>query len=196
LLKQMVNSVIGKRDRYHSLSILLHWTVAIGLLFMFASGLYMVNGDISKADQYKFFQIHKAAGVVMLWALFVRVLVRVFTFAPEFPEEFSRSDKTKARTGHTLLYIIVFIMPLSGWLMVSASPFGLPTFVFVDWIKWPHIPGVARNKAVETIANNTHWITALILSVLIIGHVGAVIWHKKKHRINLLDRMWWSKTKK
>ncbi len=192
----MVNNVIGKQHRYHSLSILLHWTVVLGLLFMFASGLYMVNGDISKADQYKLFQIHKAAGVVMLWALFIRVCVRVVTTRPELPEGFSSRDKAKAKTGHLLLYVAVVIMPLSGWLMVSASPFGLPTFVFVDWIKWPHIPGVARNKLIETIANNTHWVTASILSALIIGHVGAVIWHKKKHGVNLLDRMWWSKTKK
>lgn len=167
-----------------------------GLVFMFASGLYMVNAEISKADQYKLFQIHKAAGVVMLWALVVRICVRAFVSAPELPDGFSSSDKKKAKAGHLLLYVVVVIMPLSGWLMVSASPFGLPTFVFFDWIKWPHIPGVARNKFIETIANNTHWITASILSALIIGHVGAVIWHKKKHDVNLLGRMWWSKTRR
>ncbi|MFT6329524.1 MAG: cytochrome b561 [Bermanella sp.] len=192
----MVNNFIGKQHRYHSLSILLHWTVVLGLVFMFVSGLYMVNADISKADQYKLFQIHKAAGVVMLWALFVRVCVRIFTHAPELPEGFSNSDKKKAKTGHILLYVAVVVMPLSGWLMVSASPFGLPTFVFVDWIKWPHIPGVSRNKTIETIANNIHWITASVLGFLIVGHIGAVIWHRNKHGVNLLDRMWWSKTKR
>ena len=84
-------------------------------------------------------------------------------------------------------------MPLSGWLMVSASPFGLPTFVFVDWINWPHIPGVARNKSIETLANNVHWITAALLGTLIAGHISAVVWHNKKHNINLISRMWWNK---
>jgi cytochrome b561 len=163
---------------------------------MFVSGLYMVNADISKAEQYKLFQIHKAAGVVMLWALFVRVCVRIFTHAPELVKEFSNSDRNKAKAGHILLYIAVVVMPLSGWLMVSASPFGLPTFVFVDWIKWPHIPGVSRNKTIETIANNVHWITALTLGFMIVGHIGAVIWHRNKHGVNLLERMWWSKTKR
>ncbi len=86
------------------------------------------------------------------------------------------------------------LMPLSGWLMVSASPFGLPTFVFVDWIKWPHIPGVTRNKTVETLADSVHWITATGLVSLIIGHVSAVVWHKKKHDINFVSRMWWNKS--
>ena len=180
------------QHRYHSLSILLHWSMALGLLFMFASGLYMVYADISKAEQYKLFQIHKAAGVIMLWAIIVRVGVKIFVKSPAQPSEFSKNDIQKAKLGHIALYCVLLIMPLSGWVMVSASPFGLPTFVFVDWIKWPHIPGIARNKTVETVANYTHWINAIIMSVLVCGHIGAVIWHKRKHRVNLLSRIWWT----
>lgn len=155
----------------------------------------MVNADISKAEQYKLFQIHKASGVLMLWAIFLRVCVRLLTKAPEFPEKFSVADKKKAGIGHIVLYIALLIMPLSGWLMVSSSSFGLPTFVFIDWIKWPHIPGVARNKTIETIANNIHWIGAICLFTLIIGHISAVMWHKKAHKISLLSRIWWSSQK-
>ncbi len=180
-------------QRYHSLSVVLHWSIALALLFMFASGLYMVNADISKADQYRLFQIHKASGVVVLWALILRVGARVFTRAPALPDTFSQQQIFKAKLGHIFLYVALLTMPLSGWLMVSASPFGLPTFVFVDWIKWPHIPAVARNKSIETLANNVHWITATILGTLIVGHVSAVVWHKKKHNINLISRMWWNK---
>ena len=179
-------------QHYHSLSRVLHWAMALALLFMFASGLYMVNAEISKAEQYQLFQLHKAAGVVVLWALILRVAVRVFTNAPALPNKLNQKQVTQAKFGHIVLYIALVTMPLSGWLMVSASPFGLPTFVFVDWIKWPHIPGVARNKVVESVANNIHWITALVLGTLIIGHVSAVIWHHKKHKVNLISRMWWS----
>lgn len=180
-------------QRYHSLSIVLHWIIALALLFMFASGLYMVNADISKADQYQLFQIHKAAGVVMLWAIILRLCVRVFTTAPSLPSSLSKPQVLKAKLGHVGLYLALITMPLSGWLMVSASPFGLPTFVFVDWINWPHVPGVGGNKMIETVANNVHWITATTLLILIVGHITAVIWHKKKHSVNLVKRMWWSK---
>ena len=179
--------------RYHSLSIALHWLIALGLLFMLASGLYMVNGEMSKAEQYKLFQVHKAAGVVMLWAIILRVLTRWLTKQPEFPNAMSSGEKMRAKLGHVLLYSALIAMPLTGWLMVSASPFGLPTFVFVDWIKWPHIPFVERNKSIETIARNTHWIIATILVVLIFGHIGALIMHKRKQGLSLLKRMWWSK---
>ena len=186
-------SVTKATNRYHSLSILLHWLSVLGLLFMFISGLYMLNADISKAEQYKLFQIHKAAGVIMLWAIVLRISVRLFSKAPLAIESLNTQENVMAKRGHTLLYVALVIMPLSGWLMVSASPFGLPTLVFVDWINWPHIPYVAGNKIIETLANNVHWITASVLTLLIIGHVIAVIWHKKKHKINLLKRIWWTK---
>ena len=99
----MTSATDAKPLRYHSLSILLHWTVVLGLVFMLASGLYMVNADISKADQYKLFQLHKAAGVVMLWALFVRICVRIFTTAPDLPSTLTNADKKKAKTGHLTL---------------------------------------------------------------------------------------------
>ena len=180
-------------QRYNSLSIVLHWSIALALVFMFASGLYMVNVDISKADQYRLFQIHKASGVLVLWALILRVGTRLVTRSPALPDALSQQQVFKAKLGHIFLYIALVTMPLSGWLMVSASPFGLPTFVFFDWINWPHIPGVARNNVIETLANNVHWITAMCLGTLIVGHVSAVVWHKKKHNINLISRMWWTK---
>jgi cytochrome b561 len=181
------------RHRYHSLSIVLHWLIALGLLFMLSSGIYMVNFEMSKADQYKLFQIHKAAGLIMLWAITLRLLTRWLTQQPALPDALSTTEKTLAKIGHVALYTALVAMPLSGWLMVSASPFGLPTFVFVDWIKWPHIPFVERNKTIETIARNTHWIVASTLVILAIGHIGAVIKHHKKQGISLIKRMWWSK---
>lgn len=175
------------------LTIVLHWAIVAGLLFMFASGLYMVNGDLSKADQYRLFQIHKASGVIMLWAIIVRIAVRVLTQSPQHIQGLNVRQNKLSKFGHVIIYLALITMPLSGWFMVSASPFGVPTLVFVDWLNWPHVPGVARNKSIETIANNTHWITAILLGLLIVGHISAVVWHKKKHKINLMNRILWGK---
>ncbi|MDT0595885.1 cytochrome b [Glaciecola petra] len=189
----LINNVMP--NRYHSVAILLHWLMALGLIFMFASGIYMVYGDITKAEQYKLFQIHKASGVIMLWAIMARILVRILVTSPAPSQSISSSNAKKAKIGHVMLYGALVLMPLSGWVMVSASPFGLPTFVFVDWIEWPHIPGLARNKTVETAANNVHWISAIVLILLVFGHVAAVLVHKRVHKVNLLTRMWWKNAK-
>lgn len=189
----MPSPSVTRPSRYHALAIAMHWLMVLGLLFMFASGLYMVYGDMPKSEQYKLFQIHKASGVLMLWAIVVRILIKSLLKAPLPHASLSESNAKKAKLGHLLLYTGLVIMPLSGWLMVSASPFGLPTFVFVDWIEWPHVPGVARNKTVESFANNIHWISALVLGILVLGHISAVIIHKQKHKIDLISRMWFKR---
>lgn len=177
-------------ERYHSISIILHWLIAIAVVFMFTSGLYMVNADISKAQQYNLFQIHKGAGVLVLLSVTMRVLMRLFLKAPALPDKLNSTEKRYALGGHVALYIGMICMPLSGWLMVSASPFGLPTIVF-DMFEWPHIPGVSRNKSVETLARNVHWYLGLSFLLMLVIHIAAVIKHKRKDNINLLNRMWW-----
>lgn len=179
--------------RYHSATIVLHWAMAVGFLFMLGSGLYMVNGDLSRADQFQLYQTHKAAGVVMLVALVVRICIRFLTRQPALPQSIPQQERRLAKLGHSALYVMLLAIPVTGWIMVSASPFGLPTFVFVDWLKWPHIPGLAKNEVVEDIARAAHWYIVVTMIFMLIAHIGAVVMHKYKHNVSLLKRMWWSK---
>lgn len=182
----MTNSV-----RYHSFAIVLHWVMALGFLFMAGSGWYMVNGNLPKAVQFDLYQIHKASGVLMLWAIVLRGVVKLLTTAPPLPNSIPLAQQTMAKIGHLCLYFGLLLIPLTGWVMVSASPFGLPTLIFFDWLKWPHIPGLAKNKAAQDIASNVHWYGVLTMLLFILGHVSAVYVHAIKHNIKLLRRMWW-----
>ncbi|MFC3094395.1 cytochrome b [Alteromonas sediminis] len=178
-------------NRYPSVVILLHWTMAAGFIFMLASGLYMVNADISKAEQFQLYQTHKSAGVVMLVAILIRIAVKVFASSPELPSAIPAEERKLAKLGHLALYLLLLAIPFAGWIMVSASPFGLPTFVFVDWLKWPHFPGVSKNKSVEEVAKLAHLYLVIIMIAVLLTHIGALFWHKKKQGILLLNRMWW-----
>ena len=177
--------------RYHTLAIVLHWTMAAGIVFMVGSGWYMVNGELSKAEQFDLYQIHKASGVIMLLAFILRVITRFTAKYPSLPDHFPAQQQKMASLGHFLLYCLLLVIPVAGWAMVSASPFGLPTFVFFDWLKWPHIPGIARNKEIEAIAKSVHWYAVVSLLAVLSAHIGAVVLHKLKHHENLLKRMWW-----
>ncbi len=182
----MTNSI-----RYHSFAIVLHWIMAMGFMFMAGSGWYMVNGDLPKAEQFDLYQIHKASGVLMLCALVLRVLVKLCTSTPLLPSNIPLEQHRFAKLGHLCLYIGLLLIPITGWIMVSASPFGLPTLVFFDWLKWPHIPGLTKNKEVQSIANNIHWYGVLTMLLFILGHISAVYVHTAKHNIKLIRRMWW-----
>ncbi|MBO1254443.1 cytochrome b [Alteromonas sp. 5E99-2] len=178
--------------RYHSFAIALHWIMALGFMFMAGSGWYMVNGDLPKAEQFDLYQIHKASGVLMLWALVLRVFIKFVTYTPLLPNSIPKEQKKMAKLGHVSLYIGLLLIPVTGWVMVSASPFGLPTLVFFDWLKWPHIPGLAKNREAQIIASNVHWYGVLTMLLLIVGHISAVYVHTVKHNIKLIRRMWWN----
>ena len=178
--------------RYNSVTIILHWVMASAFLLMFTSGIIMEYIDIDKSMKYQLFQWHKGGGVLLLLAAVLRLGVRIARHAPPLPDVMPALEKKLAKLGHWGLYVLMFIMPISGWLIVSSSSYGLPTIVF-GLFEWPHVPGVAGNEAVHEGAEAAHFILAIIFGLLIAGHIAAVIKHAVIDKENLLKRMWWSK---
>lgn len=178
--------------RYHSLAIILHWVMAACIFWMLFSGVMMEYILEDKKAVFQWYQWHKASGVLVLLALALRIIIRLFTRQPALPDEFPAHEKRLAKLGHLGLYALMTTMPMAGWVMVSASPYGLPTIVF-DWFTWPHIPDLQGNKDIEEIAETIHFYGAIALGIFLAAHLGAVVKHNVKDNINLLPRMWWGK---
>lgn len=173
--------------RYNRIAIVLHWVMAIAFIAMLVMGLTM--SDISdKAFRFQVYQWHKSLGILLLIAIFLRILVRVLSVRPPLPEEMKKSEKLLAHLGHFALYVAMFLIPFSGWIMVSSSQYGLPTIVF-GWFEWPHIEPVAQNKTVRGISGEVHEIVANGLIGLIVLHIAAVVKHWLVDKQNLLPRM-------
>jgi cytochrome b561 len=181
-------------QRYQGAAILLHWAMALAFLLMLASGLAMVNLKLEPAFQFQLYQWHKSLGVVLLLLVALRILLRLRAKIPALPETLPAWEKRAAKLGHLALYVWMLALPLAGWVMVSASPYGLPTIVF-NQFEWPHLPNLAGNEAVEQVAKWTHRLLAYSFIALIAVHVGAVIKHAWRDGINLLPRMGIGKAK-
>ncbi len=188
--------------RYNSVAIILHWVMALAFFVMLASGLAMEYLDLDKSFTFKLYQWHKSGGVLLLMAFFLRIGWRLVSYVPKLPTSFKPWEKIAAKGGHWGLYALMFLMPLSGWIMVSTSVYGLPTIVF-NWFEWPHIQNIGwlpfqdfeGNQTIHEIAKEAHEILAIIFGILITAHIGAVIKHAYFEHINLLPRMWWRKDK-
>lgn len=181
------------KTRYNSIAIILHWVMAICFILMLGSGLVMTeDGLLEKSKQFTLYQWHKSLGVLLLIAFFLRITIRVVSKPPALPQEFIKWERIAALAGHWGLYALMIAIPLAGWTIVSSSSYGLPTIVF-GLFEWPHIPNISGNHAVEEIAREIHEILAYVLIFMIIVHVGAVVKHRVKDKINLLPRMWWTK---
>lgn len=171
--------------------VFLHWVMALSFIVMLISGFVMTYMDLDKSLQFKLYQWHKSGGVLLLIAAFLRVAVRVRTKNPSLPESIKGLEKIAAKLGHMGLYALMFLMPLSGWIMVSSSIYGLPTVVF-GWFEWPHLPNMQGDEAINKASKTAHFILALLFVGLIAAHIAAVIKHYIIDKENLLRRMAWS----
>jgi cytochrome b561 len=100
-------------------------------------------------------------------------------------------ERAGAHAAHVFLYVLMIGLPLVGWIMVSVSPFNLPTVLY-GVVPWPHIPGLAQigNKPYwEGIAKLVHAYGAYVLIALVLVHAGAALRHHFVLRDDVLRRM-------
>jgi len=176
--------------RYHAVSIALHWLIALGILALIAIGLAMTHLALAPLLKFQLYQLHKSIGVTVLLAVLLRILWRLGHRPPPLPE-LKRLEKAAADGMHGLLYVLMVALPLTGWALVSASPFNLPTVLY-GLVPWPHLPILAtlEDKApVEAVLKFTHGKLGWLLLVLIVVHVGAALRHHFVLRDGVLRRM-------
>ena len=102
---------------------LLHWLMAIMILGLIGVGLYMVEilGDDSNSlmQRYSLTQTHKSWGFVVFVLALVRVGWRWSNPTPKLEGQ-SKLTTTLAHGGHIAIYICIFAIPITGWMMASA----------------------------------------------------------------------------
>ena len=177
------------KDRYSIAAIILHWVMAIAFIAMLGSGLAFENLESMPQDlKFSLIQWHKSLGVILLVTVVLRLAWRLFIKPPAYPDQLPMFDRLAAKAGHWALYAAMVIMPVSGWIMVSSSSYGLPTIVF-GMFEWPHIPNLSGDRQIRGLSGSVHEYVAYGFIALILVHIGAVIKHYFKDHINLLPRM-------
>lgn len=178
-------------QRYPGISIGLHWILALLILGMLAVGTYMVSLEESDPLRYSLTQWHKSFGVTALLLIVFRIVWRLTFRAPALPDHLRHWEKRAAGLTHIALYLLIVAIPLSGWIMVSASPLNLPTLLF-DKIHWPHLPPFERLPNKEEIAllfGEVHAIAGYLLMLLLLAHIGAALRHRFILRDGVMERM-------
>jgi len=178
-------------SRYKPVAIFLHWSMALVIAALLISGLIIGNDAIQKvviandSQLFTLFQWHKSFGVTALLLITLRIIWRVLNKPPVLTG-LSNKEQKRASLGHKAVYLLLIIMPLSGWLMVSSSQTGIPTILF-NLVKWPHLP-TGTNQLINIVAHNVHYYIAWLLFISIVGHIVMVLVHAKQGH-HFLTRM-------
>lgn len=160
-----------------------HWLVALGIVALAGIGLYMVGMPLGMA-KLKIYLLHKAIGITVLALVLLRLLWRLIDLHPKYPANMPRWQVGAAHASHTLLYVLLLAMPISGWVYNSASGFPLPWFGILQ------LPAITpASKSLAHLALAIHKTAFWVLTTLVVLHIAAALEHHFRQRDAILTRM-------
>lgn len=115
-------------ERYGLLSIVLHWLVAIAVFGLFALGYWMVGLDYYSGWYKTAPDLHKSFGLLLFALMLLRMFWRRLSPPPTGLPEHGRLTRLGSRLGHALLYLGLFALMISGYLISTADGRGIALF--------------------------------------------------------------------
>lgn len=173
-------------QKYALSSRIIHWLMALIIVFLLGLGIYMTDFLSKEApNRMEIYNLHKSLGVLVLGLIIVRIINRLVKKAPALPETMPKIEIFAAHSAHILLYILMIMVPLSGYLM--SNSFGYPAMFF--GYEMPFL--IKQNFEIGKIFSKTHEISAYSLIALVTLHILGALKHKffDKTENDVLKRM-------
>ncbi len=160
-----------------------HWVMAIVIIGIIIAGFIMTRMDPSDTKWFVYGQ-HKAFGVIILLLIPMRIIWRFLNTHPALPQTVPNWQKKAANANILLLYILVVVMPVSGFMM---SYFGKHPINMFGLFTIP-----SSEEKIADISGTAHWIhmqVAWVIAASVLLHIGAAVHHHFILKDNTLSRM-------
>ena len=171
-------------SHYGLISVVLHWLVALTVFGLFGVGFWMV--DLSYySEWYRTAPYwHKSMGILLAIVMILRVLWRFLSPPPSALPSHKRWEKRTSALVQFCLYLGIFVLVLSGYLISTED--GRPIAVFT-WFDVPALGALFANQA--DIAGQVHEYVAYSLVTLALLHGLAALKHHFIDKDNVLNSM-------
>jgi len=170
-------------EKYSGVAQLLHWLISPLIILQFI--LAWTADALPRGDtQATLYLVHKSVGMTVLALAIVRIIWRFMHKPPAFPATMPVVEQWLARITHWGLYVLIFAMPLSGWLWSSAAGRGVPWF---GLFTFPALMG--ENERLGDFFHETHELLAWVLFGFALFHILAALWHAVVKKDGVLQRM-------
>ncbi|MFO1473193.1 MAG: cytochrome b [Lysobacterales bacterium] len=161
----------------------LHWLIVLLLLAQGTVGLLM--GDMARGpDKIAVYALHKSVGITLLALAVARLLWRLYAGRPAPVPGTPSWQERAASAMHAALYLLLFAVPISGWVMNSAAGFPL------QWFGLFNLPSIApHDRDLHELAESMHEWLFWALVALAAAHAAAALYHHLFQRDATLARM-------
>ena len=175
--------MIMTSTRYTFTAIRLHWLVTFLIIIAFPLGIFMSDMALSPL-KLQLISYHKWLGITIFLFAVIRLIWRVKNPPPPLPESLLNWQKTVTHVVHYLLYVLIFAIPLTGWLMSSAKGFQT---VYFGVLPLPDLIG--KDKELGDLLKEVHEILNFTMLGLVIAHAAAALKHHFIEHDDILVRM-------
>jgi cytochrome b561 len=161
---------------------LLHWIIVVLIVvqFIFGYKAYFATGLAKLAPVVT----HKSWGITILGLAVLRLIWRLFNTNPPLPNDLKPWERAAAHVTHYGLYILLFAMPLTGWIASSARSFP------VSWFGMVQLPDlVGSNRPLYDVLMTFHFWMSWALVAIAVLHIGAALKHHFILKDDVLRRM-------
>ena len=169
-------------SRYGGFAIALHWVTVVLIVVNLTLGLSMVPLPISPRKLH-WYAWHKWVGITVFLLTCIRLAWRGVRPVPP-PVPMADWQRRAARGSHVLLYALLLLIPVSGWIYSSAT--GVQV-VYLGLVPLPDL--VPADKALAAVLKAVHVTLNFALAALVCVHTAAALKHHFVDRDTALTRM-------
>lgn len=173
-------------SQYGAVAMLLHWLIAFLIIGLIIMGLYMESlPDVGfNSNKIILILLHKQLGIMTLSLVIVRIVWRFINMSPRLAETIPEWQQNSAHLMHFILYLFMFALPISGWLMTSAA--GIPVSL-LGLFDLPNL--VPINEYQMQFYILVHSYLAYVLIFFILAHATAALTHHFFDKDDTLKKM-------
>ena len=180
-----IPSPTHKVESYSTAARWLHWSMAVLVLMMIPVGFLMVQEGLPRTLQNNLFISHKNTGVLLLVLIVIRILYRWLNPPPSPAAHLPDWQVRVSKITHGLLYALLFVMPVAGYVRVRAGGFPIEA---LDAMGVPAL--VPKSEALAGFAKAVHSYGASAIAALVVLHIAAALQHGLIKRDGVMSRMW------
>ncbi|MDP9056779.1 MAG: cytochrome b [Pseudomonadota bacterium] len=180
--------------RYTRVAVVLHWLVAA--LIVINVLLAWTWHSLSKPNAHSVVNVHKSIGLTVLGLALLRLLWRIGHRPPDLPAAYQRWESVLSHIVHGFLYLIMFGLPITGYIMDSASKASGQPIMWFGLIPIPHLGAIMQlapgeKQHVRHLFAAAHSLSAVALYVLLFLHIAGALKHQFIDREKEIQRMSW-----